>query len=366
VLGARLRLGQVTEELAEVVRARPPRVIDQLVQDPCEDAPGEHSEVLGEHAPDALEDQVRAFARIGASPFLEPLKDLGDERDRLAGQLCTILDVAGLQTTEEAERLVLRRQDVEVELRDRLVPVGARLEHLEAPERADDDVGPGLPGPAADLLPVVEGLLAMSGQVGSLARPLHLDDADARPDHVDDPRAGRILEVRDLLAVDAVAGEQLVEERLRFGPLGPRVVAPARDELAEPAPDLLAGKRHGESLEAELGLRNGEERALPQPARHVPQLLLAAHERLDQVLLGAVLAQCRDRPLGAPAGLLDVEHHRVDLEEIGLVVHVLAHLTGLCGWTETAPRSHRSRLPRPSRPEYHDFAPRSAFLAMPL
>jgi hypothetical protein len=85
--------------------------------------------------------------------------------------------------------------------------VHAGLEDLEARERADDHMAAGLAGPATDLLPVVEGLLAVGRQVAGLARALHLDNADAGPDHVDDPDPGRVLEVGDLFAIDVVAGE---------------------------------------------------------------------------------------------------------------------------------------------------------------
>ena len=126
-----------------------------------------------------------------------------------------------LEPAEEAKRLVLLREEVEVELRDGDIPVRARLIDVETAERADDDVATGLAGLAADVLPVVESLVPVRGKVLCFARALHLDDADARPDHVDDPAAGRLLEVRDRLPVDVVASEQLVQERLSLAALGP-------------------------------------------------------------------------------------------------------------------------------------------------
>src|SRR5581483_5818878 len=211
--GRGLRLREIAEQLAEVVCARLCRMLDQLVEDQREDVPREHPCVLGEETPDALQDQVRADVRLRAAALLEPLEDLRHERHRLTREFGAILDVPGPEAAEEAQRLVLLRKGVEIERRHRTVPVNPRLEHLEPAERADDDVTSGLPGPPADVLPVLESLLAVSGEVACLARALHLDDADSRPDHVDDPGAGRILEVGDVLPVDAVAGEQLVEER---------------------------------------------------------------------------------------------------------------------------------------------------------
>lgn len=84
----------------------------------------------------------------------------------------------------------------------------------------------------------------MLGQPVRLARPFHFDDAHPRPDQVDEPAAGRLLEPRDLSAFGPVAREQLVEEGLRLRSLRSLVLAPAFDELEETAANLLARQRH--------------------------------------------------------------------------------------------------------------------------
>ena len=85
----------------------------------------------------------------------------------------------------------------------------------------------------------------MLGQPPGLARALHLDDADARPEQIHEAAARALLEPRAFgAAVGAVALEQPVQESLRFAALRPCIAAPGGGELAEPAADLLALERH--------------------------------------------------------------------------------------------------------------------------
>ena len=91
--------------------------------------------------------------------------------------------------------------------------------------------------------PVAEGLLAVSSQASCLARALHLDEADSRPDQVQEAAGLRLLEARaDLIAILAVGCEQLVEERLRLGALAAVVEAPLARELDEVALDVFNGQ----------------------------------------------------------------------------------------------------------------------------
>ncbi len=119
----------------------------------------------------------------------------------------------------------------------------SRLPDLEAAERAQHDVRRSWAalGWVVGAMPVVEGLLAVLGQLLRLAGRLHLDDAQARPVHVHDAvGCVRVLELGDLFTVRPVALEQLVQVSLRLAALTAGVVAPSLDELAERSLDLLA------------------------------------------------------------------------------------------------------------------------------
>ena len=59
---------QPAEELAELVRARAPRIRDQVIEAILERSPAQHPEVLGEHRPDALEDEVADDVAVTVQP----------------------------------------------------------------------------------------------------------------------------------------------------------------------------------------------------------------------------------------------------------------------------------------------------------
>jgi len=282
VLRARPRPVEPIEEPTELVRARPLGILEQPLDELRKAALGHHLEVLREHAPDALEDEAPQRLGVGGVPFAETVVEVGDEDGRLARQLSAVLGKARLATAEEVERLVVVGQLVEVERRERYVPASPGLEDLELAELADHHETPDVAGLALNLCPVVERLLTVLGELVRLARTLHLDDADAGPDHVHEPDAGALLEARsDLLAVGAVAGEQLVEKRLGLGPLRAPVVGPALDDLREVLPDLLPVSGTRRRLEAQLRLWDGEEGALRQLLGGLGEILLDLLERLD-------------------------------------------------------------------------------------
>jgi len=78
-----------------------------------------------------------------------------------------------------------------------------------------------------------------------LARPLHLDDADTRPEQVHEATAHTLLEPSTFgPPVGAVALEQPVQERLRLALLRAPIPAPRCGELAQSPADLLARERH--------------------------------------------------------------------------------------------------------------------------
>ena len=135
-----------------------------------------------------------------------------------------------------------------------------------------------------------------------LARALHLEDADARPDHVHEPAAaGALLETNArVAALGAVARKQLCQEGVCVGGLGTVVAAPAGGELREAAPDLLPGHGHPVTrLECGLGARHREVGALEQALLSGGELRASLVERLDEMGLGARAAQRRRRALGA-------------------------------------------------------------------
>jgi hypothetical protein len=121
-----------------------------------------------------------------------------------------------------------------------------------------------------------------------LARPLHLDDANARPDHVDEAAAHRLFEASaDVVAACAVARQQLVQEGLGLGPLRSLVAAPAGGELRQRVAYLSARPGHVTRLEGRLAARYGEERSLAQVARYLGELALRLLEGIDQMLFTA-------------------------------------------------------------------------------
>jgi hypothetical protein len=84
----------------------------------------------------------------------------------------------------------------------------------------------------------------VGGETDGFAGPLHLDQAAARPDQVQELAVLRLLEPRARFdAIGSVAGEQLVEERLCLGALAAAVEAPPKGEIDGAPPDLVA--RHG-------------------------------------------------------------------------------------------------------------------------
>lgn len=211
-------LGEIPEELTEIIGARAGLVCEQTVEDPAEHMRREHLQVLGEEGPDELEDELRELLSIACAPLAEPLVQVSDERDCLAGQLGLAAGEIGLPVREEQQRVEVLRELGEFEGDPGRRVHGTRLPDLEAVEGAQYDVPRrghlGRPG----IAPVVEGLHAVLIEAPGLARPLHLDDADTRPEHVhESPGAGGVLEAgAHLLPVRAVAREELRQERLCF------------------------------------------------------------------------------------------------------------------------------------------------------
>ena len=119
----------------------------------------------------------------------------------------------------------------------RLVRECARLPDLEALKRTQhyELRGGHVALGVGSLAPVAQSLLAVSSEPAGLARALHFDNAPPRPDQVQELALLRFLETcASVLAVSAVASEQLVQERLCLGALTALVQAPLTSEVDEP------------------------------------------------------------------------------------------------------------------------------------
>src|SRR6266581_934665 len=69
---------QVFEELAELLAARPGRVLDQSLHELREERARNQVKVLREHAPDALEDEVAQGVRALGQSIDEALVEISD------------------------------------------------------------------------------------------------------------------------------------------------------------------------------------------------------------------------------------------------------------------------------------------------
>ena len=227
------------EEPAQIVLAGAARVADQADEELREHPIGKQPQVLGEHAPDALEDEVAERVRRVRLAFLELHEETGHELDGLARELGPIGVELRLELAKEAEHGGPAGQLLEVEHGMRVGVTG--LPDLEPPEGAQDDVTRRLVLGAARLAPVIVGLPVVGPEVRPFARSLHLDKADARPEHVDErTRREPVLEPdARFLPVDAVAAEQLDQEGLCALLLGAAPGAPVLHERLEARPELL-------------------------------------------------------------------------------------------------------------------------------
>lgn len=210
-----------------------------------EDVRREHVQVFGEHRPHALEDEISERGKLRRLPFLEPAIEIRDEHDGVARELRSAAAEDRSAADEEVERVEVVVEVDEIEGSARLGIQSTRLPHLEAMEGAEHDVSRRRHARRARALPVPEKLLTMVGEAAGLARPLHFDDADARPEEIHEPAARPLFEPRsNALAVDPVTRQKAVEERLRLRTLRAAVAAPVRGELSEAPPNLVFGGRH--------------------------------------------------------------------------------------------------------------------------
>ena len=290
-------------------------------------------EVLGEHRPHALQDEVAPLVRATATSLRQALIQLG-HHTRSAARDCSVpVDENGLLARQEQQRVVAVGQLDELERGSRLAGEATGLPDLESMERAENhERRRRYPPPRIRrLAPVVERLLTMMAESFRLRRRLHLDDADPRPQEVEETALLPGLEGRARLAeIGPVADEQLVEEGLSPGALTAFVERPVGREAGQVRPDFLAGQRHrGSRSDGEaLLIRDGVEGGLKQPAVVLAQALLALFERSHQVLLGTVSRERDTSPLRSLARLGDVEQNLLDFAVMGLVQHQMTPQTG--------------------------------------
>lgn len=313
---------QVLEQAAELVRARPLRMLHELLDDAREPVPGNLAEVLGEHAPHRLQEEVPPVVRAALAPVCETLVERRDGRDGLArdGELAAAED--RLATGEEQQRVVLVRELFEAEHGARSSREPARLPDLEPPEGAEHDVRRSrtLACRVSGVTPVVECLIAMLRQTPGLGGRLHLDDAHARPGQIEETAFLWSLELRARRqSLGAVAREQLVEERLRLRPLAAVVQAPARGEACQAGTELVAGQRHPPTLHGHLLLRHRPVRRLHQAPVLVAHDLDGLLQCADEVPFGSVFGKGAAGPLGALARLGHVEQDVLDLAHVSFV-----------------------------------------------
>src|SRR6266516_1808755 len=261
---------EVLEELAELLTTRARWILDKPLDELREERVRDQVQVFREHAPNALEDEVAERVRPLRQALDETFVEVGDESDRFTRQVGAILGEPSLDSAKKAERLQmlgqLDQRKVDTSLR---VP---RLPDLEAVEGTQDDVLGRLVLLGAGLVPVLEGLVTVFRKALRLCRTLHLDEAHARPEHVDVPtgRDGHLEPNADGVLVDAVAAKELDQEGDRLGLLGPLPCIPFRGELGEAPPDLSVRKRHGAQLRASVARRE-RRRMCPAGGRAPPR-----------------------------------------------------------------------------------------------
>ena len=81
----RTRTVQPREELTEIVGARSLRSLDELIDDAREEMAFELSEILGEEAPDRLQEEVATDVRARGEAVTELVIKPGHKADRLSG-----------------------------------------------------------------------------------------------------------------------------------------------------------------------------------------------------------------------------------------------------------------------------------------
>jgi len=174
---------------------------------------GDLAEILGEQAPDALQEEVSEDIGIGRATVAQLLVQIDEMDDRLTRERRLAAGEDRFATGQEEQRVVLIGQVDQVEHDARRPGIRAGLPDLQPAEGAEDDIGWSgcVRLGVGRLAPVREGLLAVRGEPLCLRRRLHLDHAHARPHEINEPTCLVLLEVRNRRTICPVAGEKLVQ-----------------------------------------------------------------------------------------------------------------------------------------------------------
>ena len=131
---------QPIEQLAQLVGAGVVRLSDQLVEDMHGAVLGDLAEILGEEAPDALEQEVTQDVGAGGAGAVQLLAQIDDMNDGLARQLGLPAREDRLASGEEEQGVVLIGQVDQIEHDARRGREGAGLPDLKLVEGTEDDV----------------------------------------------------------------------------------------------------------------------------------------------------------------------------------------------------------------------------------
>lgn len=169
----------------------------------------ELTKILGEHAPDALEQEISERVRGLGPSFRELYVQTGKMIYRFPrnGDLTARED--GFLPSEEKERVVLIWQVNEVKLQARGSRKKARLPDLKPSEGAEHDVPRSrcIRSWIGALGPVSKGLRAVFGEPPGLPGSLHLNDANPLPNQIEKAACLGLLEPGDIAASDSVTLE---------------------------------------------------------------------------------------------------------------------------------------------------------------
>lgn len=160
---------------------------DEVVDDLGEEMALQLAEILGEHAPDRLQQKIAQLVGTGGPAVAEPAEDADHVRDRLARHRFLGSHEHRLAFGEEHERVDPIGQVDQLELDPRRVRERARLPDLEALKGAEDDESGrrDVASRVRRVAPIVQRLRAVSCKPTRFARPLHLDDAATGPEEIE-------------------------------------------------------------------------------------------------------------------------------------------------------------------------------------
>jgi hypothetical protein len=187
------RIVEELEQAPQLVSAGTAWVRDEILDEQREPVTWNLPEVLSEHRPHTLQDEVAPLVGTAATPLPQTPIQLGHHTGRAARDRRVPVDENGLLVRQEQQRVIAIGQLNELKRGSRIAWKATRLTNLEALERAEDHETWGRYPPLriGGVAPVVERLLAVMTEPFRLRRRLHLDDADPRPQEVEETASCR-------------------------------------------------------------------------------------------------------------------------------------------------------------------------------